>query len=260
RETSKSKFFPDTVATVRQVRGFDPQESRCCDVGNFCLDLNATPGTPWNVSATAVFVDDFIQVRLYTCTNRAKITKMFVTHYRTLQRQFKKYGMIAPSAPTATGSTAGVAGLAGAAEAMPLFQRRYRIALRYPHTRPHVRLLQQLGTEGMSSDEEDKDSPYTRYRILRKPWRAPAVTTFLRVLDALHRRWRSRHGQGNQRGAPPRLRYMGTDVSNLSRPVRGLPINFYDANWLAARTDVQRADLQPVDTPHALHHSGEILT
>ena len=69
-----------------------------------------------------------------------------------------------------------------------------------------MKILQRLGIDGMSSDEEDEGAPFIRYRVLKKTWRSEAVTTFLRALDALHRRYRKTGGSGSKRGSPPRLR------------------------------------------------------
>lgn len=111
----------------------------------------------------------------------------------------------------------------------------------------------------MSSDEEDSGSAYRRYRVARKPWRHPQVTAFLRVLDAMHRRWRSRAGQGSLRGAPPRLRFESTDVSTESRPVPGLPRNAYDPDWLNSLTTVQREDLHIDEQLYDFSHHVEVL-
>ncbi len=56
------------------------------------------------------------------------------------------------------------------------------------------------------------------------------MTEFLRVLDALHRRYRQRAGTGLKRGSPPRLRYLCLDEST-SEAVANLPINAYDGTW-----------------------------
>ncbi|KAI9059345.1 hypothetical protein FKP32DRAFT_1579936 [Trametes sanguinea] len=265
RNDKQSKFHPTTVATASQVRGFLPEEGRCCTAAEFCLDLNSTPGKPWNVSAAKVFVDDFLRVELYACRSRTKIMSMFTSHFRTIQRH-------APASSTAAASSStpsNESGNPGPTDAdklhskqqrrYTLFQRRYKIALHHEKTRLHIPILQRLGVDGMSSDEEDIGAPYLRYRILRKPWRSEAVTSFLRVLDALHRWRRSRAAQGSIRGAPPRLRFMSTNVSENSRPVPGLPRNAYDDAWFNSRTAIQLEDLRANATAYNFTHHITIL-
>ncbi|KAH9858480.1 hypothetical protein C2E23DRAFT_718089 [Lenzites betulinus] len=247
RPHGKSKFHASTVATARQVRGFDPAEGRCCDVATFCLDFTSTPGSIWNKSAAAVFVDDFLAVRLFTCKNRKEITEMFNRHFRTLQKHLKLYGVLAAAGPSESHKEHS---RETRRYTVCLTFRRYNIALRYGGTRRHVPLLQRLGPEGMSSDEEDTEGPFTRYAAFRKPWRHASVTRIMRILDALHRRSRSRSGQGSQRGRGPRVRYMSSQVSPEKRVVRRLPRNAYDPDWLRTRTAVQLEELDIEETPY----------
>ncbi|KAI0363204.1 hypothetical protein BV20DRAFT_958765 [Pilatotrama ljubarskyi] len=262
RANAKSKFDSSTIASPRQVRGFSPDEGRCCDATSFCLELTATPGSKWNQSAVKVFVEDFIRVGLFECTNRRQIAEVFTRHFRTIQRHYREHGTIEPGQHTISGSRNQGASSdhSRAQRRYMLFQRRYSTALRYTRTRAHVHILRRLGVEGMSSDEEDTGAPYTRYRIRRRVWRSTAATLFLRILDALHRRRRSRSGQGSRRGAPPRLRYASTDVSSESAPVRGLPRSAYDAAWLASRSALQLEELC-IDEDHDynFNHDPEVV-
>ena len=139
-------------------------------------------------------------------------------------------------------------------------QRRLRVALRYPETRQHVPVLKALGVDGMSSDEEDFTNPGFRlFRVLRQRWRATEVTTMLRVLDAVHHRWRSPTGQGPQRGAPPHFRFLSDVDSDPCRPIPGLPRNAYNASWLTNETTAMvREDLNVQDTVYDFSHSHEV--
>ncbi len=84
----------------------------------------------------------------------------------------------------------------------------------------------------MSSDEEEDGAPFVRYRVIKKTWRDSRVTALLRLLDALHRRWRKK-GQA-KRGSRPRVRFLDDDGSDSTRPaVPQLPQNTYDAHWLS---------------------------
>lgn len=101
----------------------------------------------------------------------------------------------------------------------------------------------------MSSDEEDEGAAFACYRIFVKPWRSDHVTTFLRALDALHRRFRKRGESGSKRGSPPRLRYLSNQVSS-SKAVPKLPINAYDDDWYRNKTGLEKDDLAVRPTPY----------
>ena len=90
RESKTSPFPEASVAKAQIVRGWRREEGECCTAESFCLDLSATPGSEWNKSATNVFVDDFIDVGTYQCTNRKLIRHAFVTHFRTIKRQYDR--------------------------------------------------------------------------------------------------------------------------------------------------------------------------
>ena len=138
-----------------------------------------------------------------------------------------------------------------------LFQRRYHTAARYKATKEHLWILEKLGVDGMSSDEEDVGAPVVRYRVFVRPWRHSRVTAFLRILDALHRRWRKKAGTGSKRGSPPRLRFLCKDVSR-TRAVANLPCNAYDDAWLATLSTVKKDDLRAQEKEYDFTHDGTV--
>ena len=91
REHRDSPFHDDTVAKANSVRGYDrDKDGECCSVEQFCLDLAGTPASPWNASATRVFVEDFLNMGQFDCTDSDAVKVMFSRHFRTLQRHYKK--------------------------------------------------------------------------------------------------------------------------------------------------------------------------
>lgn len=91
--TGKHSPFPKwAIATAAEVRKFDPDEGECCTVKRFCIDISGTPASPWNESATRVFVKNFLTVAQFKCRNRSKIRDMFRSHFKTLQRHYRKVG------------------------------------------------------------------------------------------------------------------------------------------------------------------------
>ncbi|KAF5327981.1 hypothetical protein D9758_017675 [Tetrapyrgos nigripes] len=124
----------------------------------------------------------------------------------------------------------------------PMFQRRLLTVLRSEQLRRHKELIERLGTDGMSSDEEVQISPYQRvYHVCYPCWRAPVLAAFMHTIDrmALLYRFDSR----NFHGSPPHERIRPQDLGDPDIYVDGkfvpqLPRNAYNQNWL--RTQPQR--------------------
>ncbi|EIW59185.1 uncharacterized protein TRAVEDRAFT_122814 [Trametes versicolor FP-101664 SS1] len=247
REDHVSPFPENCIANAREVRGWTREEGECCTAEAFRLDLNSSPGSAWNKSAITVFVDDFIEVGAYACTDRAQIRRMMNRHFRTLKRRYK--AAMADIEAASRGATVDRSqGKTDAAKRQRRYnkhQKRLRIALWYPETRKHGPLVHALGPDGMSSDEEEYSGTILlHYRISSCPWRETRVTSIMRLLDALERRYRSDLGQGDLRGAKTRLRCLSEKVSKRTRGVPGLPRDAYDAAWLEGLRPLERRDLE----------------
>lgn len=103
---------------------------------------------------------------------------------------------------------------------------------------PQRRMLEDLGVEGMSSDEEVKTQEGTRYLVLIPKWRAPVLTPWLRIFDALYLRYRNQRVHGDQRGCLPRRRNASAKESTSRKFVPGLPVNAYRTDWLEQQFDI----------------------
>ena len=121
---------------------------------------------------------------------------------------------------------------------LQLYFRRLHVAQLY--SRQHslaVRAVQELGVSGMSSDESDHESgrgPAT-YAIVNKDWRSSGVMELLRLLNALHLRWRYQNNWNPTLGAWPHLRLLSRKSSTRAA-VKGLPNNVYSPKFLASLT------------------------
>ncbi|KAI1783791.1 hypothetical protein LXA43DRAFT_902854, partial [Ganoderma leucocontextum] len=233
-----SPFRRSTIASQKQVKVFRPGQGECCTADSFVLDIAGTAGNPWNDSATRVFVEDFLGAN-YECKSRKKIAKMFKAHFRTIQRHHDK--MLGPSKSPDDAPTPEQKERSRYQRKYTMFQRRHKICARWPAMKNHIGLLERIGVEGMSSDEEDSDGDYA---VFKRVWRAKRVTFFLRLLDALHRMVRARKGQGSQSGAKRRRRYL-VDNESTSPPPRKLPSNMYASDWLATLGRVELQELWP---------------
>ncbi|KAJ3912800.1 MAG: hypothetical protein NXY57DRAFT_858235, partial [Lentinula lateritia] len=98
-------------------------------------------------------------------------------------------------------------------------------------------LLNRIGPDGMSEDEEDGSKDQPQFIVLTPQWRALELTMLLRKLDKLHMLMRTKGRTRPSKGSAPRLRIIKSDpVYFPDRPAPiGLPMNLYSAAWLNAK-------------------------
>ena len=124
---------------------------------------------------------------------------------------------------------------------LQLFHRRRNLTFFYPLLERQRQLLDELGPDGMSSDEERGTGPAQQYDILVPAWRSRAVTAWLRVFDYLYITARRDGILRDYRGSYPRSRVHEDDgtVSASRRFVPRLPRNAYDEGWLRKQVDAK---------------------
>lgn len=109
-------------------------------------------------------------------------------------------------------------------------------------------LIEELGPEGMSSDDSEIDDDARKvFPVRRMPWRSKEVEKRLIQVD---KDYNTTNAYGNLRaGNPPRhrTRRYAMKVSRR-KPAAGYPLNFYDRNWYAALTKSQQEDLSATDS------------
>lgn len=102
-------------------------------------------------------------------------------------------------------------------------------------------ILEQLGTDGMSSEEEDMDEiGHPCLRVKEMEWRVP-LNTILRLVDGIRARYPKYF---NSAGAPTRRRLPGGGKSKRPSPQK-MPRVLYKQSWLAARSRWELEDLEP---------------
>jgi hypothetical protein len=100
------------------------------------------------------------------------------------------------------------------------------------------RMLDGLGVDGMSSDEEERFEGSIQYRILVPRWRSQILIPWLRMFDILHQHYRLEDNSKDMRGALPQRRVPGSSWSASRRFVPGLPMNVYRTEWLEGQLDI----------------------
>ncbi|KAJ3716222.1 hypothetical protein C8R42DRAFT_725413 [Lentinula raphanica] len=166
-----------------------------CTTDDFRYHINGKPASAWNKGAALVFVQD------------KKVEK---------GKYGRKYG-----------------------RKSTLFYQRRGILDGLTPLRKYLPVFDNLGIPGMSSNEEDTDAAMTntpQYKTTRPLWRSLDLEYFFELLDACHMLVRmpteSTTGTRYSRGAPPRFRIRTRQDSDNKTYVKGLPRNFYRAEWL----------------------------
>ena len=99
-------------------------------------------------------------------------------------------------------------------------------------------MLDDLGIDGMSSDEEERFEEGVQYRILMPKWRSPTLTPWLRQFDDIYLYYRHEKNSLDMRGTFPRRRLPSPFWSSSRKFVAGLPFNAYRTEWLEEQLDI----------------------
>ncbi|KIK03084.1 hypothetical protein K443DRAFT_5667 [Laccaria amethystina LaAM-08-1] len=215
----------------------------CCTIDDFRVDLVGLPRSPWNISASHVFCMDFIRYQglaisdalyddvLYYFYTRIKGLKAAYAESQLLRGARSKRKQVRRRWQRKRAT----------------FLRRLEIADSHHLLQAHVPILQQLGVDGMSSDESDLEElerdPSVRQRrprffVRSLLWRKRGLSAWLRVFDAMHIYERRSSGV-NLRGAYPRYRVHKIDHFSQSKKfVSHLPLSAYDGTWLEGHEDL----------------------
>ncbi|KAJ3752704.1 hypothetical protein EV360DRAFT_75125 [Lentinula raphanica] len=211
--------------------------ARPCTVENFRYWVAGSPKSAWNKGASYVFVDILEKKKFITKPDPDtcdRIRESFFVRLKTLRgiwldkQKMQEDQKQQPLVLTKRRQ-----------RKYNLFHRRREVIITIPQLEQYLEDFDQLGMGGMSSDEEDSEMEEGTmcYKIKEPYWRGHLLTKWLRLLDYVHLEGRCTvDSEGNSfgftRGAPPRLRVATNDRTSKSAYVAGLPVNFYDAEWL----------------------------
>lgn len=228
--------------------------ARCCTSAvypNFRLYLAGAPRCAWNRSAAIVLADHIIEKDHADKTDwqlHRRIQKKILVHMKTL---CKKYAALSKSQEQrlearktsgrntrrhTVGTYYSRPGLCTNSYSQ-LFHQRRELTTAQPLLRKHKAMLESLGPDGMSSDEEISvpGTMAIRYQIRPLPFRSAEVTTWLRKMDWIYLMLRHADAPLQRRGNKPRERVLMSFPENhigTHRFVSDLPLNTYDHSWL----------------------------
>ncbi|KAJ3551232.1 hypothetical protein NM688_g4821 [Phlebia brevispora] len=189
---------------------------------------------PWNQHATELLADSFIASGYSTLEDRRVVRSMIKTHLHTLQKQYRKQ-LRGPDRTQAERETQTVENRDQRRRG--IHTRRFNAhcadsGLNTPEFREIWNLLDYTAHSGDESEIRSDGETYFIRTVLH--WRSEEFATFLRAHDYVHLSTRFHPNGKPKRGKFPRHRIMGsTRVEVFDTPVRGLPANCYNKDWLA---------------------------
>ena len=115
---------------------------------------------------------------------------------------------------------------------------------------------------GMSEDEPDWRSASGRvpmnYFVIRPAWRSAEVTSWLQVIDNVYLSHRFMTDGRTTPGNWIRNRVRSGKVDQTAAPIKGLPVNFYDKEWLQSLPPQSKRGLR-VGEAADLSHTEEMI-
>ncbi|KAG2047872.1 hypothetical protein BDR06DRAFT_896559 [Suillus hirtellus] len=206
-----------------QLADFNPQHGACCTVESFTIDILGMAKSKWNISATKVFVCDFVTHHSSFNINLAQI--VFSTHLKSLECSFRQAGL------NSTVLSAHQKDHQRKEPKHSLYHRRLDTAHAVAYLQPHIIMLMRISPDGMSSDKTANKNDVPQYHILGRHWHSLEVTAWLHIFDVMycHNCW-GPVGTGSWRNTA-RLRFESMSMGHLQSAVHQLPHNTYHAEW-----------------------------
>jgi hypothetical protein len=250
--------IPSTAtATAAEVEFFEKTSKRGPDLKRFKVSLTGRPASAWNKRAAEIFAENFVRSGWYQCRDQAFIERTFRTHLHQLRNQFsiqqtiqtrgsesddernqalsdkrKKMSRNARRRSVRTSDVQSSTYLILMCHSSQLWKRRTDACLVRQDLKKFRPLIQSLTLDAMSGDETDHTHGQVRYAVTKLPWRSTAVKGLLKTLDLVHLSSRFSSTGRAKRGAFPHRRTLSSRIEQDATPVRGLPRNFYDPDWL----------------------------
>ncbi|KAJ3827550.1 hypothetical protein F5880DRAFT_1536939 [Lentinula raphanica] len=239
RNLLEENVTQDEAATFAQQFKSNPLARPCgATPEEFRYWIAGGPRSEWNKGASYVFVEILQKKKLVAQVDtetRAALREAFLVRLKTLHKYWLQNRNMQEDDVKDPKQA-----LKRWQRKNTLFQQRREVILALRPLVRYVKVFDELGVAGMSSDEEDPGmrKPRIRYIIQEPRWRSAEVKNWVRLLDYTHLEGRCSNEGGNfgfTRGAPPRLRVDNSDKTSNRKYVAGLPSNFYDAQWLEAQ-------------------------
>ncbi|KAF7967372.1 hypothetical protein HWV62_34459 [Athelia sp. TMB] len=217
--------------------------------------MSGMPRSEWNKSCARVFARSFVEEHKNDPADWSldpkTVGECWLTHFKALQKTHKE------QCGSQQTKEARLRRKRRAFRKEQLYQRRLRAGatLTSQFGVDAQQVVQNLGMDGMSSDESDHETGAgeATYFLTSKKWRAVEVTQYLHDLDAWHLYERYGHQYQASAGAWPHFRSPDQQQISTREPVNQLPSNFYNLAWWKNITTFERGVVNPSKAKFNLH-------
>lgn len=245
-------------------------------MGKLRLDLEGPIRSQWNLKAARRFRKHFQQSGIYPTWPDADIEGTFLRHTETIRSHYQQQtgeisrrGIYERNDKSArrrrviTVSNNSVRFLVFNLPKLQLTNRRRAVCEStegMAKFKGYIDTLDRGG--GMSEDEPDRRTASRKtsndYLIIRPAWRSEEVTKWLRVMDLVCVATPFTSDGRVTRGKWMRNRIPSNKVDSTAKPVKGLPVNFYDGEWLKS-LDPKKKALKILEEKAESTHTEEIV-
>lgn len=244
--------------------------------GQLRLDLEGPIRSPWNKRAARCFRKHFQQCGLYADWPKGDIEVAFLRHTETIRSHYlRDKGTITledvverndrASRNNRKKNVGNVRMRVRLVDSLkPQLTDRRRIVCRahkdMERFEKYIDTLDRGG--GMSEDEPDwRSAPGkvpTNYFVVRPAWRSAGVTSWLQVIDNVYLARRFTTDGRVTAGNWIRNRIRSGRVDQTAAPIKGLPVNFYDKEWLRLLPAKKKRGLRATEAVD-LSHTEEMI-
>ncbi|KAI0681688.1 hypothetical protein BC835DRAFT_1227106, partial [Cytidiella melzeri] len=207
------------------------------------LDISTTPGTLWNKRCAVIFAREYMKLSNKKTQDIIDAKQRFVVHFKGLQRQWCKIGGANVPDQLHENAIAQTYAAKQRSRAKDLAKRRLKGALMHASSKHWVDMLEAGGAGAQSDDETVMQDGTAMAKASKMRWRSNQFEKVLRLLDALYLKTKFNPlGVATTRSFPP-SRFTGTSKSQ-KQPVKDLPSNCYDKDWLDGLDEEDRNNLR----------------
>ncbi|KAK7436349.1 hypothetical protein VKT23_019197 [Stygiomarasmius scandens] len=231
-------------------------ENECCNKDRFRIYLGGVPSHPWNKSAARVFADILIEDEetSYSAEDRQVLERAFMVRITSLVKQYREARDRQAESPEEKRRKKRKA---------DLFTRRLNIVKTVEELNRHRDIIERLGIDGMSEDEEVARLPYIREYHVRYPrWRSHQLGRFLHTLDLVYDL--KKQDLGHPRGNQPHLRKRPQNLADPRNYLEGnfvpdLPRDAYEERWLESKSEREKCHrVRPREEQYHFIHDPEV--
>ena len=141
---------------------------------------------------------------------------------------------------------------------LQIHKRRLEVIAEHPRLCRHLWIIQALGPNGMSSDEEEHNGVRPIYRRVTQPWRNPILVEWFRVIDIFVRASHFGPDGASRPGAHLHAREVLPTSTSTRAYVSGLPRSAYDPSWLTTLSEFELDAVSLMEKPYSFRHEEEI--